>query len=1096
MVASLSWVSMGRPSGGLKAETLCMEHNLAQLSALRWLCSWVRLQCPPGGRWRISLAHGRGLSGAFASLGATGTYAKENVSTPDQNPELSPPTTEAKWISASTASLPTSSAVVDLQSVLPPELYGLLSVPGMLIKPVTEEEKEVISLPPLFMKVKDWEELCILLVKTGLCVLGEDDWSPLWGGRHLRAGVFGVAKPDTDSLRMIIDRRRKNATEVSVRAALYERVGKLLDKDRLLHLKKHMTLPHALQFGDLLLPKDCVMDMALLDCKDFFYLLRVPEAAMWETPVGRPVSRSIFSSLELPDGVVRCDLRSGGTATLYLRAPAMGDLKSVELAQASHTCVLLRAGMGEHEWMTLNASPPCEGSWRGAYVDDYFQGVIVPGAKHPCRNQRAAMIDICDRKLAHTRQEYARAGFVVKDSKTKVHQTFAVVWGGEINSELRWVSGARDKQQRLLYATHRILTSRRRLIPIKLLERVIGQWVHQLLFQRAAMSLLDDLYVVLHKRRQGKSLVLLSKGAIDELITLVCLWPLFTADLGRPVSRLVTATDATLQRGAAVVGTMEPSEAVWLWHRLPRRPGSISWCQDSNELGVLEAGQPDGMLEDFLNSHALRVVLNYKFAFAQHINIQEAVAVRSMIKWLVRDPLQHGIRLPVLVDNLVVQSVLARGRSCSRALNKCMRSLGAFLLFSNVQILAGWVRSAENPADDPTRGARLRAPRPRSDDLVAELTMTKDVLRYPFEATLDMWFEREWSSSRSTRLFDSTRGYPGEGPRLVWENQRPDLRDTDLRLRVQPATAKRYAQRLKALGTWSHENGFGQLDGLLACSGKDLASILCVYVQYLYGIGAPLQHGLDVLAAVQMSRPEVSLDIRPAWQMQRQWAKLAPVGTRPPMPEQLMLAFAVGAWALGLKRVSAVFVLMFHCLLRPAEAGARQRSQLLLPDDIVRGSLEAAIALPQTKTSDRGARLQSVAIEDQTVIDLLIRVFGSDPPHRSLVAGGPRGLQIFFNQIRDSLGLRGSPWTLATLRGGGAVAYLRQSGGNIVWLQFRGRWESFRSMRHYVQAGLAMQAFASLPAETKERVSYLASLAPILLGPLSESEELTEGLQK
>eukprot|EP00971_Amphidinium_carterae_P341888 6480946-Amphidinium_carterae.1 len=129
---------------------------------------------------------------------------------------------------------------------------------------------------------------------------------------------------------------------------------------------------------------------------------------------------------------------------------------------------------------------------------------------------------------------------------------------------------------------------------------------------------------------------------------------------------------------------------------------------------------------------------------------------------------------------------------------------------------------------------------------------------------------------------------------------------------------------------------------------------------------------------------------------------------------------------------------MFHCLLRPSEAGTCHRSQLLLPNDIVIGSEEAAIALPQTKTADRGARLQAVAIEDTTLTSLLSRVFGNDPPHRGLIAGGTKGLQLFFNQVRDAVGLRDSPWTLATLRGGGAVAYLRQSGGNIIWLQFRG----------------------------------------------------------
>eukprot|EP00971_Amphidinium_carterae_P211115 4189177-Amphidinium_carterae.1 len=129
----------------------------------------------------------------------------------------------------------------------------------------------------------------------------------------------------------------------------------------------------------------------------------------------------------------------------------------------------------------------------------------------------------------------------------------------------------------------------------------------------------------------------------------------------------------------------------------------------------------------------------------------------------------------------------------------------------------------------------------------------------------------------------------------------------------------------------------------------------------------------------------------------------------------MMLALSSAAVALGLRRVAAVIVLMFHCLLRPSEAASCQRSQLLLPSDIAPGSTEAAIALPQTKTADRGARLQSVSIDDDTVATLLVNTFGEDPPHRSLIAGGSRGLQMFFERVRRAVGLEGTPWTLATL---------------------------------------------------------------------------------
>eukprot|EP00971_Amphidinium_carterae_P351168 6491953-Amphidinium_carterae.1 len=598
MVAALSWLSMGRPARGMKADVLCLDHNEAQREALRWLHGWVRLQCPTGRMWEISLPQGRGLHGILDLLGDGDTYGRMGVSTPDRNLEFTPPSTEAKWIDAKTVSLPTCSAMVDLQTVLPPELFALLSVPGMLERVSDESEKEALSLPALFMRVRDWDELSLHLVQTGLCCLGEDRWSPTWGARHLRAGVFGVEKPDTCKVRMIVDRRRKNATEVSMRTSLYGRCGATMSEDRLHLLKRHMTLPHSLQFGDLLLPRHCELDMSVMDCKDFFYLLRVPEAAIWCTAVGRPVSSAVFRGPPLPEGAVRCDLDVNDTVTLFLQAPAMGDLKSVEIAQAAHTTVLLRAGMQSHEWLTLNSPAPTQGAWRGCYVDDYFQGVVVPAVGHHlAARHRADMLEIGQVKLDRTRQEYERVGFIEKESKTHLHETHAVVWGGEVHSGQRWVAGSRKKMERLLLVTVRVLRSKRKWISVKVLERIIGHWVHQLLFQRVGMALLDDLYSVLNQRRAGKGVVMLTRGALDELTMLVCLWPLFTADLGRPISKYVTATDATLTRGGAVIGEVSPSEATWLWHRLPRRAGSISWVQETNELGVLESGQPDEELE-------------------------------------------------------------------------------------------------------------------------------------------------------------------------------------------------------------------------------------------------------------------------------------------------------------------------------------------------------------------------------------------------------------------------------------------------------------------------------------------------------------------
>eukprot|EP00971_Amphidinium_carterae_P088500 1751095-Amphidinium_carterae.1 len=146
----------------------------------------------------------------------------------------------------------------------------------------------------------------VSLVTTGLCCLGSNAQCLVWGSRHLRAGVFGVAKPDSDKVRMIIDRRRKNPTELSMRTALHERGRKGLAEQHVHELRRYMTLPHALQLGDVLLPRRCLLDMCLLDCKDFFYLPKVPASAVWYTAVGPPVPARMFRGLGLGEEFVHC----------------------------------------------------------------------------------------------------------------------------------------------------------------------------------------------------------------------------------------------------------------------------------------------------------------------------------------------------------------------------------------------------------------------------------------------------------------------------------------------------------------------------------------------------------------------------------------------------------------------------------------------------------------------------------------------------------------------------------------------------------------------------------------------------------------------
>ena len=72
------------------------------------------------------------------------------------------------------------------------------------------------------------------------------------------------------------------------------------------------------------------------------------------------------------------------------------------------------------------------------------------------------------------------------------------------------------------------------------------------------------------------------------------------------------------------------------------------------------------------------------------------------------------------------------------------------------------------------------------------------------------------------------------------------------------------------------------------------------------------------------------------------------------------------------------------------------------------------------------------------------------------------------------------PYTLAGLRGGGATfAYLETE--NVQWVQRRGRWQSPKSLDHYLGASAALLSTATWSDDAEERVAVLARACPSFL---------------
>ena len=100
-----------------------------------------------------------------------------------------------------------------------------------------------------------------------------------------------------------------------------------------------------------------------------------------------------------------------------------------------------------------------------------------------------------------------------------------------------------------------------------------------------------------------------------------------------------------------------------------------------------------------------KVVLSFPLG-GQHINVLELQAIVSTLKWRLRKCLSFGKRFTHAVDSQVCLAVCAKGRSSSRILCRVLHKLNTLILASSTQTVYMYVRSADNPADRPSRWVR------------------------------------------------------------------------------------------------------------------------------------------------------------------------------------------------------------------------------------------------------------------------------------------------------------------------------------------------------------------------------------------------------
>ncbi len=456
--------------------------------------------------------------------------------------------------------------------------------------------------------------------------------------------------------------------------------------------------------------------------------------------------------------------RDGHVATLWDALP-MGDGNAVSFAQHAHAGVLAQGGAFRDESRVVYPGPWPRGAVaEGLCIDDYavFErapfGTVRPPRRAGSEAADPVMLDQLtpeeQRKLSpgEERMRLAHvalvaAGLPPKVSKAVRRAREANVWGAYVDGVRGTVRARLDNTWRAIILSLELLRSRR--LSFDLWDTALGLWSNALLYRREGFSFLYDAYRVRSRAGVGAdeagAVGRVRASAAEELLMLCIYSPLLETDLRAPFASEWSCTDASSCCAASVVTNVpaEVSAEMWRW-REQRRGYSRNgpdWLtmraavETERDVAIVanaealfsdaaiaelrewdEAAERAGRaptspwLEDLANSQQWRQALRFGVPRDEHINKKEMKAYAAEKRRVAANVETQGQRRMFGLDSSVTVGAGAKGRSSTFDTNAVLRRSTPDALLGGIQAGHGHLRSAENPADDPTRGRPLRRP--------------------------------------------------------------------------------------------------------------------------------------------------------------------------------------------------------------------------------------------------------------------------------------------------------------------------------------------------------------------------------------------------
>ena len=480
-------------------------------------------------------------------------------------------------------------------------------------------------------------------------------------------GVFAVAK-DATSDRLIIDARHAN---------------------RLFVDSPHVALPGPSHLVQMCVPTGAVMFSGKSDLSNYYHHFGLPE---WLQPYLAlpPLSPAELAARGLP---------LDASFPMCITMP-MGWSHAVRIAQCTHEFILYRRGLLRREDSLLLLTSPTVTRCRvihGVVIDDFFIFSL-------CRR-------LAERTLLLVLAAYRDAGFVVKQSKVVMPTAEPVkIIGFDIDGTRGSITLPAESQHSLVRSTLAVL--RQSTVTGSTLSHIIGRWTWVMMLRRASLAVLQHCYR--YCRLAQRRHFTLWPSVRRELCMLLSLLPLLSAHLHAPFFHRAIASDAS-ELAAGVVSTpLTPELHSQLWPLCSSRHHAVQQAQCNAQrsrgevltVGGDAAEQLSSTFDSFYSTVGAvpwRTLISKPWSGAEHINALELRAALLSVHWALSYPSSLHRRVFLLLDSTVAFFSLWNGRISSPALLLILRKNSALLLASGLSLLPGWVPSAVNPADAPSR---------------------------------------------------------------------------------------------------------------------------------------------------------------------------------------------------------------------------------------------------------------------------------------------------------------------------------------------------------------------------------------------------------